>query len=323
MILFLHGTDTYRSRKKLKELQDKFRKEVDPQGYNLAIIDCPNSSVEEIMKSVTTTAFLASKRMVVLELLSELELKKDEKKALADLFKRMLNDDTIIIVWEVALKAVEKKTALFKVLLSSPYVFEFQAWNQQEVAGWMMKQLQTESIGIDQDALAALAQIVGDNIWLASSESQKLLHYAKANQLSKISLKEVRLLSPQIHADDIFALVDAVSQGRVKEAIKRLYDQINSGSHELEILSMLFRQYRILEQVRSGLESGMSQQVVASTFKLHPFVVKKMSYQANRYKKEDIAKAYGLLLQADKDIKSAGLDPSLILGHQVASLFKN
>lgn len=320
MIIFLHGSDTYRSRKKLQELQQKFFNEVDQQGYNLTVLSGAEASVAKIIESISTMPFMASKRMVIVEELSKMNTTDKEEESLVEIMESLLEQDTIFVVWEAELGKRPFKTPVFQVIQKSKYIMPFESWNPQQVAGWMAEEFRKEGIAIAPDALHHLSLSVNDDLWRASSEAEKLINYAKANKLNSLEKKEVSLLVVGGVYDNIFELVDTVSQGNLQGALKRLHDQLQAGSHELEIVGMLFRQFRLLRQIKDGLSSGQSPDAIASHYGIHPFVVKKMSGQANQISDEAIQESYQALISLDASIKSSGLSPTLLLSKTVAGI---
>ena len=76
MIIFLYGEDTFRSRKKLKELKNRFLKEIDSSGYSLAVIDGEKTCLEEINSAVSALSLFTKKRMIVISDIFGLMVKK-------------------------------------------------------------------------------------------------------------------------------------------------------------------------------------------------------------------------------------------------------
>ena len=52
MIIFIHGEDTFRSRKFLKEQVEEFKKKRDPNGLNIVFIDGKNEKGENIFREI-------------------------------------------------------------------------------------------------------------------------------------------------------------------------------------------------------------------------------------------------------------------------------
>ncbi len=62
MIIFLYGEDTFRSRRKLNELKEKFLREVDPSGNSLTILDGEKTELEKINEAISPSSLLSKKK---------------------------------------------------------------------------------------------------------------------------------------------------------------------------------------------------------------------------------------------------------------------
>lgn len=320
MILFLHGADTFRSRGRLREIITKFRRDIDPQGYNITVLQGGDTTCQAVVGALSSAPFLSRKRMVVLEEYTAMSMKEEELESLVAAASSAMESETVFVVWEEKLDKKTLKDPFISVVSKTKFAMEFPAMDQQAVASWMRGQLQSATVDLDARAWQYVSVAVDDNIWQAAAEVQKLLAFARARSLSIIDLPAVKSLVAGGVKDDVFALVDAVSQGRLSDALKRLHDQLQAGSHELEIVSLLIRQYRILQQVHDGLKDGLPPDSIARLYKIHPFVVKKMAPQVRRLDAAIIRKGYALLTKLDGDIKRSGLSPSLLLSTTVAKL---
>ena len=67
MILFIYGKDSFRSRKLLKEQIEEFKKKRDQSGLNVVIVDGKNENSEKIFQEVTSSPFLAERKMIVVK----------------------------------------------------------------------------------------------------------------------------------------------------------------------------------------------------------------------------------------------------------------
>ena len=119
MIIFLHGNDTYRSKKKLQELQQKFFNEVDKQGYNLTALSGHDCTIEKIIEAVSAMPFMATKRMVLVEDLSQMNIGDKEEQSMLDVIQPLLESDTIFVVWEGELGKRQLAEPIFSLLQKS------------------------------------------------------------------------------------------------------------------------------------------------------------------------------------------------------------
>ena len=60
MVIYIYGEDTFRSRNYLKQQVERFKKERDPQGMNVVVLDGQKDG-ERIWGEILATPFLAEK----------------------------------------------------------------------------------------------------------------------------------------------------------------------------------------------------------------------------------------------------------------------
>ncbi|MCG2700566.1 hypothetical protein L6267_00165, partial [Candidatus Parcubacteria bacterium] len=115
MIIFIYGEDSFRSRRKLKELKDKFLAKVDPTGASLDIIDGEKASLANIGDAAGAGTLLAKKRMVVIENLFSNKAQSVFDQVLNYFEKR--ESDNIIVFWDfvVKIKKIRSKEQAVKI----------------------------------------------------------------------------------------------------------------------------------------------------------------------------------------------------------------
>ena len=67
MIIFAHGADTFRSRRFLQELKNKFTDRVDPGATSLSVVDGQTADLKEISDQANTGSLFVKKRLIVIE----------------------------------------------------------------------------------------------------------------------------------------------------------------------------------------------------------------------------------------------------------------
>ena len=234
MIIFLFGADTFRSRQKLKEIKDKFLREVDSSGMNMQTLDGKTADFFMIENSLSTMPFLAKKRMVVIENLLAGKLHSKNAKQIIDLLQKKSTKETIIVFWEGELdEAKFKKNDIFLFLKKEKYQYVFSPLSSREIQRWIAGKV-TESRGsIEPIATAYLSDIIGNDLWFADSEITKLIMFAKGRA---ITMLDVKTLCAQKLEENIFLLTDALGQKNSKLAIKLIHEQLSGGMPATELL---------------------------------------------------------------------------------------
>lgn len=305
MIIFLFGADTFRSRQKLKEIKDKFLREVDSSGMNMQTLDGKTADFSLIENSLSTMPFLAKKRLVIIENLLAGKLHSKNAKQAVDLLQKKSTKETIIVFWEGELdEAKFKKNDIFLFLKKEKYQYGFNLLSSREIQRWITDKVTQMRGSMEPVAIAYLSDLVGNDLWLADSETTKLTMFAKGRP---ITMADVKTLCAQKLEENIFLLTDALGQKNNKLAIKLIHEQLSAGMAPTELLHKCLWHIKNLLAIRSILDDGDASDsyAIAQTLSLHPFVAKKGTSQAKNFKIEELKNIFNRLVQIDGIIKTS------------------
>ncbi len=202
--------------------------------------------------------------------------------------------------------------SLFNYLKKQPYAWEMNLLNGWQLAEWLKKYLAEKNIKIEAGALKELLILTDNDLNNLVLELGKLIAYGDGQT---IALTAVRELIKAKFNDDIFALVDALGQKNQKLAVKLISRQLKSGDHELAILNMVVRQFKIMLRVNSALENiegRPNAAQIAETLNLHPFVVQKIMAQAQNFTPEKLVAIYRELIELEGKFKNGAKNPELL-----------
>ncbi|KKW31918.1 MAG: polymerase III, delta subunit protein [Candidatus Uhrbacteria bacterium GW2011_GWA2_52_8d] len=313
MLIFVYGDDTFRVQEKVRQLTRAFREKFDPTGLNLA--EFPSSSKKgfelgEVMGAVHAIPFLGQKRMTVVRDLID-SMKKADMSAWVDGFVKT-PDSTIVVFWESVESTSLEKKPLFVALKDAAEVhhYPFPALKGAELDCWVQDRVKERGGAIDTDALRAMIERVGADLWQMDNEICKLVAYASGQTISVVMVDEL------VHTSfegKIFALIDAVSQRRPVDAIRLLQEERWSGANDHYLLTMLGRQVRILLGARAMLDENphVRQGELVKTLNIPPFVAQKVLSQARGFTLARLKAVHDLLFDFDLAMKTSGINADL------------
>jgi DNA polymerase III subunit delta len=314
MLIFLYGTDSYRSRRKLDEIVKNFREREDKAGMNTAVFNAAKTDIGDIQQALFAPAFLGNKRLVVIRGL--LAMKRDEQKPFVDLVGK-LPDSTTAVFYETADAKILEKSPLLPLLTAGKFHWEFSPMNAGQMADWASAEAARLGVSFAPPALAALVEAVGGDTARAANETAKLVAYVGAKKT--IELADVAALVIGEAQDDMFGFLDAVANKQAKSAADMLEQQIASGSEPMQLLAMLARTVRLLIMAKDMLESGMPQNEAIKELGVHPFAARKALTQACGFEMRALQNLHAALLEADRRIKTGSIStPRLALDLIVA-----
>ena len=283
----------------------------------MVTLDGSKMTTEEFRKNAGQIGFLSAKRFIVIENLFAGNKQKKIFEQLADYLADEWSDDNVLVFIEEeeATKSRRKPATkrvsnpLLALLLKKAKLEEFPLLKGEQITRWIVAEVKKREGKIDTAAARALATLVGSDLWMMSSEIEKLINYKGGKTISAQDVSE------QVRAafdDNIFHLTDALAAKDARRSFKMLHDQLESGSHELYILTMLIRQFRILLQVKSVLDQESNASTVAARLGINPFVAQKAVRDAQKFTVAELEKIYHQLMEIDVKIKTTQENPRLL-----------
>jgi len=343
MIIFFYGENDFRSTQKIKDLKEKFLKEVDKTGNSLHILDGKDISIGEINEKIGAQSLLSSKSMIIIEDIF-LNKKKEFLPDLLEFLKSKIDTDNIIVFKEDNLK-VNKKGVIVKIdaggkekallkkekdfvkfLKEQKFIQEFKKFSGIETVNWIKKVVEERDGMITPSAAQSLANLSNNNLWQIDKEINKLINHRKGKvSLNKeesiaIEVSEVENLVKGNFDENIFALTDAIGAKNKTMAIKLLEDQYLAGASDVYLLLMMTRQIKILLQISSALENNLSSREIASILRLHPFVVQKGITQSRNFTLKRLKEIFNKLVEIDYNMKTGKLEIRLALSLFISKL---
>ncbi len=301
MIIFLYGADSFRAKRMLQEMKNKFVREVDAESNSLDVLDGQAAELKTIEEKINTGSLFARKRLIIIE-----NIFKNKKTTifaeLAIKLKKIAEEDSLIIIFregeldtkDFPLKAEAKK--LFSFLIKQKYVQEFKLLSAASLLSFIKSEALSYEKNIAVDAANELARRTGGDSWLIAQTIKK----AALGTEDKILNKEIiREYSAEAFSEDIFALTDAVGAKDKKRTLKILEEQYAAGLEDEGIIAMLVRHFKILIMLNDAVNSGIKPDKLALELKLHPFVAKKGLGQARNFSQEQLKHYLNNLIALD------------------------
>lgn len=315
MIIFLYGQDTYRSRQKLNEIIERYKK-IHKSGLSLKFFEEKEFSFEDFKDELQQTSMFAEKKMIVLKSIFP---DREFKESFLKNSKKFINSEDIILFFESG--EVPRNDSLFKLLKKYGKSQEFEHLEGEQLRRWVKKEFANLKTKIDENALAKLIEFVGSNLWQMENEIGKLVSYKKNK---KVEVEDIELLvKPKIETD-IFKTIDAIASKNKKQAIELIHKHLEKGDAPLYLLSMINFQFRNLlivksQELRRKFYAG-DMRMLTEKLKMHPYVIQKSTQQARKFDFEELKKIYQKIFQVDLSIKTGKVEPETALDLFIAEI---
>lgn len=336
MLHVYYGTDDFRSGEALAVLKVS----LDADGMlssNTSTLAGRGLKPAELTQHAMAAPFLAESRLVIVEgLLTALGSRRgvaDEWQPFIDAAAQLPPSNHVALL-EPAPRRDDRqggvgRSPLLKVLKAVPDAdvrefAELKTWNRDgpsEVGRWLYDRATSRSIAIDDEAIDTLVDLIGANLRALSQELDKLAAHAAAVGSPSITATEVRLMTPQAREESMFALVDAIVEGRGDLALRLLRRVLDDGSVAPILLQiMVARQLRSLVRATELLERHATQQEVGDATGLRGFPLTKLMRQSRQIDRATAESYLREVKAADFAVKTGRLTDELALELLVCTL---
>jgi len=327
VLYVLYGQDDF----SLSQAVQKIKADLgDPEmvAVNTTSLEGQHLALSELRNKCGAAPFLSPHRLVIVEgLLERFESKEGRprpgkgkpKNGLGDWdgldsYAKQLPETTVLVLVD---KDVKPNNPLLKRISSLAEVRTFPWLKGADLKAWIRRRVKEQGGNITPQALNVLAELVGGDLWAMEGEIQKLLLYSRERPIGE---DDVRQLVSCVQEANIFALVDAVAEGRTELAQRILHRLYDEGEAPTYILTMITRQFRLIALARE-LKKGLSRPQIQDKLGLKAsYAVDKTLGQAKLYDFEGVKRAYSRLLETDLAIKTGKYSDRLALELLVTEL---
>jgi len=327
MLYILYGKDGFSLNQAVEEIKAGLG-DRETVATNTSALDGRNLSLSELRNTCDAAPFLSSQRLVVVDgLLGRFEAKQNrprsgKRKSQSGLgewegmafYVRQIPETTVLVLIDGEVKG---QNPLLKQLSPLAEVRTFPLLPGKELRAWIQQRVNKEGGHITPGAIDMLAGLVGGDLWAMEGEIQKLLLYSQDRPIDE---DDVGKLVSYVQEASIWALVDAVAEGRTELAQMVLHRLYKEGMEPTRILTMITRQFRLIA-LAGDLERGLSRPQIQDSLGLKSsYALDKTLRQARLYDFEGVKRAYGKLLETDSAIKTGKYSDKLALELLVAEL---
>jgi len=315
MIIFLYGPDTYRSRQKLNEIIERYKK-TSKSGLSLKYFDFEKDSYQKFKDELQAISMFQENKLAVLE---NAFSSADFKGKFLKNSKELTDSNNIILFYE-GRNEVPKNDFLFKFLEKNAKLQEFEFLTGQKLKNWVKKEFEKYQCHISDRALEKLLEFTGNDLWQVANEIKKLAAYRMKQEVGE---QDIELLVRAKIEADIFKTIDAISSRNKKQALILIHKHLEKGDSPLYLLSMINFQFRNLLEIKDLVERNTPYYLIPKISNLHPFIIKKSYQQVQRFTLGQLKKIYHRIFEIDLQIKTGELEPKIALDILVASIDKD
>jgi len=327
MLYILYGQDDFSLNQSVGKIKADLG-DLETVAANTISLESRHLTLGELRNKCNTAPFLCSRRLVIVqELLARFEAKQSKSRSrkgksengLAEWeefgsYIEQMPETTVLVLVD---ETVKVGNPLLNKIASLAEVRTFPLLRGKDLKLWIRQRVKEEGGDITPQAVNLLAELIGGDLWAMDGEIRKLLLYSRKGPVRE---DDVRQLVSCIQEANIFALVDAVAEGRTELAQRILHRLYDEGVAPIYILTMITRQFRLIAQA-GDLGKGLSRLQIQDRLGLKSsYGLDKTLSQAKLYDFEDVKRAYDKLLETDLAIKTGQYSDKLALELLVTEL---
>jgi DNA polymerase III subunit delta len=296
-IYVLHGEELFL----LDQALESLRHRVLTGGaadFNFDSFTAPETPAAHVRDTVETLPMMSERRLV---LYKNVDVLKDESwEALYPLLENPIDTATLVIV---ATKLDKRKKAIKKLQESAIFV-ELKKPYDNQIAGWVDYIAYLQGLKMTPEAVGVIQQLVGTSLSEIQNEVKKIQQFIGEDKKT-IDVDDVLKVVSRARVESVFNLTDALGRRDRAEALVCLARLLEQGQNEIGILSLIYRQIRILSSVYEGKKQGLSGSRLSEKVGVPEFFLRQYLEQVRLWDREKIASTVKALHETDKALKSS------------------
>jgi DNA polymerase-3 subunit delta len=266
----------------------------DDQRMNLDVLDA-TQPIGELLTRLDTAPFFGPARVVVIRRLEA--LRESEHEPLVAFLERGDHPTVAIFV----ARELDRRRRLFATFKRVARIIETKPLAPRDVPAWVAQRFTTTGKRAAPGTAERLAALAGGSLRDLAHEVDKVVTYV--GERAAVTPADVDAIASRTGDASIFTLVDAIGGGNAPHALRALHDIL--ATHEpLQVLFMVARQFRLILRAHTLIGARRPPADLAMRLGVHPFVARKLSEQARRYRAGQFAEIFAVIEDTDRMIKS-------------------
>lgn len=298
-------------------------KHVDPalEAFGYQLIPERGQNLDDLVNALQSIPSFTPERLVVVRnpfFLKNKTAEGEESTGLSPeqetlLIETLGNLPAGVIVVLAQYGAIDMRRRLAKYIQTKAKVIKHDAfafWDKDKIADWLVAETEKRGKKLALPAALFLSQNGGTSLGGLYAELEKLFTYVgKAPQINLADVQTVA--SPG--ALSSFALNESIRTRNLPQIMVLLRRLAKDGEYAPVVLGQIAAQIKQFLQVKELQAQRKSPPEIASILKKHPFFIKNVCEDAQRYSLGELKTMYMELQQADYKIKTGLLQPYVAL----------
>ena len=288
----------------------------DMVDLNYIRIDGNTVSSEEVINACETMPFMGEKKVVVLFRANFLKDKVDSnsEKVYKEIKEYLKNipDFTLLILYYVFddKRDTPKKNKKLMSLDKITTIVHCDKLKRDRYIKKVEEVFKEKGKNIGGIELRYFCEKVSNNFDIIRNEVDKLISYTNGRDIKK---EDIDKLIPSNSEDDIFDLVDLISQKKIDKAIDVMDEILFKADQHMLIIISIENQFKKLYRIKVGMQNGKRLNDFMSELKVPQFVCEKLINLSNKFTLKQLEELIKLCVSTEVKLKSTAIDKRMEL----------
>ena len=296
-IYLIYGEEDYFINKEINKIKNEYT-DYEVVNYDMTLNNISDALEDALMGSL----FSSNKLIICTNAFFLTGTKCDIEHKIDDLLKYLTIESDNILVISVNSDALDNRKKIVKEL-NKFKVIKCDKLKSNELNRFIKDYCKENNYRINDDAVNLIIERLNDDLYIISSELDKMFLYKEDNVITKIDVLEV--VSRVINTN-IFDLINAIVEKNVDKALFVYDDLVLINEEEIKLIVTLANQFRLIYQVKSMFKSGYSELDISKSLGAHPYRIK-LANGVN-ISMDNVLKILRSLALLDENIKTGKVD---------------
>lgn len=305
------GSDEQSIKEAIKTITDKNISK-DFLDFNYVQLDGSSVDMNTIVNACETLPFMSDKKVIIIYRANFLKDKMDKgaeklSKEIIDYIK-ILPKECILIMYYIFENDREKESYKLKKIDNTACVVKFLKLKGAMLQKKVEEIFRKKGKSIAKAELSLFCSNVENNMDIIENEVEKLYCYTEGREITAKDITELTSLKSD---NDIFNLVDYISEKKPQKSIDILNELVFKGESITTILRMIQRQFKLIFDIKLEVERGKRKEELAKELRLHPYICEKMMVQSKKFTIDQLKNSMELCLNTEKLLKSTTVNSKM------------
>lgn len=266
-IYLIYGNEQYFIDEYVNELKKKY------STYDLVCFDMLSSNISDALEDALMQSLFSSNKLIICDNSYFLTASKCEIEHNIDNLHNYINlESDNILALVVNSDSLDKRKKIVKELENVATVDVCNKLKGYELNNFVKEYINKYGYKIDNDALVLFLSKLNDDLYIITSELDKMFIYKDEDKL--INKKDVEAITSKIINDNIFDLIDAITKKDIDKSLELYDDLLLINEEEIKLIIILANQFRLIYQVKEMYDIGYNEVSIIKTLGVHPYRIK-------------------------------------------------